>query len=124
MTEAQEHKQVADYIKMQYPKVIFNSDMSGIKLTIGQATKASKLRSDHKFPDIVLYHRNSLYNGLFIELKKTGEKLFKKDGMYKSEHLRLQYETLVSLDNQGFLTDFAIGFNEAKKIIDNYMAIK
>jgi len=124
MTEAQEHKQLADYIKMQYPKVIFNSDMSGIKLTIGQAKKAAALRSDNKFPDIVLYHRNSLYNGLFIELKRTGEKLCNKNGQYKTEHLNKQADTLLALNGQGFCCLFAIGFEGAKIIIDNYMKLK
>ena len=123
MAEAQEHKQVVDYIKLQYPKVIFNTDMSGIKLTIGQAKKAAQLRSKHKFPDLVIYHSNSLYHGLFIELKKTGEKIYKKDGNFKTEHLKDQVNTLIALHDNGYCAQLARGFNHAKAIIDDYMNI-
>jgi len=121
MTEAKEHEQLAEYIKMQYPKVMFNSDMSGIKLTIGQAVKAAKLRSNDKFPDLVIYERRMGYSGLFIELKKSGEVLHKKNGELKTEHLKEQDRTLRRLYEMGFMAVFAIGFDAAKKIIDSYL---
>lgn len=123
MTEEQEHKQISEYIKYQYPNVIFNTDMSGMKLTIGQGKKAAGLRSKDKFPDIIIYHVNNDYAGLFIELKKTGTKLYKKDLTFKSEHLEQQHETLQRLQARGYKAVFAIGFDQAKTIIDNYMKI-
>ena len=123
MSEAKEHEQLCTWIKLQYPGVVFNSDLSGIKLTIGQAVKAKKMRSSRAFPDLVIYEQRKGYNGLFIELKKTGEKLFKRNGEYKTEHLKEQAEMLEKLTQRGFMAVFAIGFDEAKKIIKDYFEL-
>ena len=55
MKEDKLHKSICDYIKLQYPKVIFNTDLSGIKLSIGMAKKVKGLRSSNSFPDITIY---------------------------------------------------------------------
>ena len=55
-TEKELQKMVCDYLKVKYPKILFNSDMAGaMKLTIGQAVQISKLRSNKGFPDIAIY---------------------------------------------------------------------
>ena len=64
------HLAVCNYIRMQYPDVLFNSDMSGVKLTMGQAIKAKRLRSCKGFPDLVIYEPRGEHKGLFIELKR------------------------------------------------------
>ena len=71
-------------------------------------------------------------NGLFVELKKDGETLFpgpraKKrflslDGKeYKNEHLQEQADVLFKLRKAGYAAEFAIGFDEAVRIIDEYL---
>lgn len=120
-TEAQLHKMVCDYIRTKYPNVIFNSDLSGIKLTIGQATKLKSLRSSRAFPDIVIYEPRGTYHGLFIELKAEGTKLLKKDGSPATEHIKEQELMMRSLIKKGYLCYFAIGFNAAKFFIDKYL---
>lgn len=120
--EANLHEAVCDYIRLQYPHVLFNSDMSGVKLTMGQAIKAQKLRSSKGFPDIVIYEPRLMFHGLFLELKKYGEKLFKKDGKtYKTPHLEQQAEAIRGLTKHGYYANFAIGFDEAKEMIDTYL---
>ena len=89
-TEAQLHNMVCDYIRTKYPNVIFNSDLSGIKLTIGQATKLKSLRSSRAFPDIAIYEPRGGYHGLFIEMKAEGTKLLKRDGSMATEHIKEQ----------------------------------
>lgn len=120
-SEANLHEAVCNYIRMQYPNVLFNSDMSGVKLTMGQAIKAKKLRSSKGFPDLVIYEPKHGVHGLFIELKREGESLFKKDGSFKTEHLKEQGDMLINLAKRGYLAQFAIGFEHAKKIIDAYL---
>ena len=70
---AEENLQIAvcNYLRAQYPKVLFNSDLSGIKLTMGQAVKAKKLRSSKGFPDLVIYEPRGNYHALFLELKRA-----------------------------------------------------
>lgn len=70
--------------------------------------------------------------GLFLELKKDGEKLypgnraknrFKSiDGKeYRTEHLKEQADTLFKLRQRGYEAEFAIGFDKAKAIVDDYL---
>ena len=123
-SEAKLHEAVCDYIRLQYPDVLFNSDMSGVKLTMGQAIKAKKLRSSKGFPDLVIYEPRKLgfiYYGLFLELKIEGTKLYKKNGEAATIHIAEQQEMIIKLIKLGYYASFACGFNEAKKIIDEYL---
>lgn len=161
MTELELQAQVADYLRLQYHNVLFHSDFgSGIKLTKGQAVKQKRLQGgrrawpdmfisepkcisvregyDHEpegahfygrlTPNIALY----VCHGLYIELKKDGEKLYPgkratrtflamDNKRYKTEHLQRQANMLVLLRQRGYAAYFAVGFDEAKKIIDEYL---
>jgi len=125
MTEETIQKQICQYVKMQYPDILFNTDLSGIKLPMGLAVKVSKLRSSRAFPDLVFYEprtiNGKMYYGLFIELKKDGVKIFKRNGeVVSNDHIKEQVKMLNKLSEKGYFACFAIGFDEAKEIIDNY----
>ncbi len=113
------HLQVCSYLRLQYPQVIFTSESSGIRLTIGQAVKAKKMRSGSKLPDIWILEPNRYYSGLFIELK--AEPYTTSTGKYKTPHISEQAETIQKLLDKGYFATFAVGFDEAKRIIDNYL---
>jgi hypothetical protein len=114
---------VCDYIRYQYPDVMFNSDLSGAtKLTMGQAVQLKNLRSNRGYPDLVIYEPRNGYHGLFIELKKEGEKLYKKNGEFVSEHVAEQYQCMRKLIERGYYCHCAIGFEQAKILIDGYLA--
>ena len=133
MTELELQTQVADYLRLQRPYVLFHSDFgSGIKLTMGQAVKQRRLQGGRRsWPDMmvaetVLKRREdgtyTAYSGLFIELKKEGTRIFKKDGTLVSDaHIREQFDMLEQLRRRGYVAEFACGFDEAKKIIDEYL---
>ena len=125
MTEETIQKQICQYVKMQYPDILFNTDLSGIKLPMGLAVKVSKLRSSRAFPDLVFYEprkiNGKMYYGLFIELKKDGVKIFKRNGaVVANGHIKEQIKMITKLSEKGYYACFAIGFDEAKEIIDNY----
>ena len=130
MTELELQAQVADYIRLQYPTVIFHSDFgSGIKLTMGQAIKQKRLNGGRRaWPDMFLAEVKAVDDarkvcfGLFIELKKEGTRIFKKDGTLVSDaHIREQYDMLHDLRARGYAAEFGIGFEATKKLIDDYM---
>lgn len=123
-SEAQLHEAVCNYIRLQYPNVLFNSDMSGVKLTMGQAIKSKKLRSSKGFPDLVIYEPRNGKHGLLLELKREGEQLLKKDGTFKTDHLKEQSEVICKLNKSNYVALFAIGFEEAIEIIDKYLCGK
>ena len=129
MSEKTLHRQVCDYLRYQYPKVIFSSDLSGAtKLTIGQGKALKNLRSGRGFPDLQIMEPRGKYHGLFIELKAEGTDLLKKKmvdaygyPMWSTPHIREQHEMLEALEQRGYRAEFAIGFDDAKEIIDNYL---
>ncbi len=122
--EQDTHEAVCNYLRLKYPRVLFNTDLSGIRLTMGQAVKAKKLRSSRAFPDLVIYEPRHGYHGLFLELKRDGEKIFKKDGsLVSNPHLEEQMSMLILLGERGYRADFAVGFDQAKRIIDWYLSL-
>lgn len=126
MSEAELQKQVAIYIRMQYPDVIFHSDFgSGVKLTPWQA-KMQKMQNGGRraWPDMFLAEPVGKYHGLFVELKKEGTKLKKKNGDWASEHIAEQDAVLSELNDKGYKAEFAIGFEQALNLIDDYLGGK
>lgn len=123
MKESDLQVQVADYLRLRYPKVLFHSDFgSGIKLTQGQAMKQKRQNGGRRgWPDMFIAEPKNGLHGLFIELKKAGTRLKKKDGTWASEHLAEQNEVLNQLQKKGYAAYFAVGFEEAKDIIDDYL---
>ena len=124
MSEKEIHLAVCEYIKLQYPKVIFTTDLSGIKLTIGQAKQVKKMRSENAIPDLLILKPNIAYHGLFIELKKENVKLYKKDGSFVSDHIEQQFKMRLKLNELGYFANFAFGFDEAKKMIESKLLRK
>lgn len=124
---------VADYLRLQYPHVLFHSDYgSGIKLTPGQAAKQKRQNGGRRaWPDlfiaetIIAKKEDGTYkglSGLFVELKREGTRIYKRDGtLVADQHIREQHALLVELERRGYAARFAVGFDQAKQIIDWYL---
>ncbi|WP_455677980.1 hypothetical protein [Sharpea azabuensis] len=115
---------LADYIRIKYPTVIFHSDYgSGLKMTMGQAKQQARMSGGIKgYPDMFIAEPKGKYHGLFIELKKEGVKIYKKDGLLvANEHIREQARMLDRLTDRGYRAEFAVGLDEAKKMVDSYL---
>lgn len=127
MKESDLQVQVADYLRLQYPDVLFHSDFgSGIKLTKGQAIKQKRQNGGRRgWPDMFIAEPRATKCGnkvgLFIELKKDGTRLWKKDGIPASDHIEEQARVLSELQMRGYEAKFAVGFEGARKIIDEYL---
>lgn len=123
MKESDLQVMVADYLRLQYPDVLFHSDFgSGIKLTMGQAAKQKRQNGGRRaWPDLAVAEPTAKYAALFIELKKEGTRLKKKDGSWASDHIAEQADMLDRLEFRGYQARFAVGFDEAKQIIDDYL---
>lgn len=115
--------QIATYLKLKHPEIIFYSDVaSGCKLTIGQAVLNKRMQYSRALPDMFIAHTNRTWGGLFIELKKSKEEVYRKDGSIREdEHIKEQDEMLKQLIIRGFKAVFACGFDEAISIIENYL---
>lgn len=127
--------EVCNYIKTKYPNVIFSCDVaSGMRLPIHIAAKHKKMRSDRGFPDLFIAasrHENTYsalgypmvktYCGLFLELKKESVRL-KNGNIARSSHHDEQAEILMRLNREGYVAQFACGYDEAVKLIDEYLS--
>lgn len=115
------HEQVCDYIRWNYPNVIFRTDFAaGTKMTMGQAIRHKRLQWGPGFPDLFIAEPRNGKSGLFIELKATN--IYKRDGsLLKNEHLQDQMVMLTILNGKGYVAVFSIGFESTKDIIDRYL---
>ena len=129
------HLKVCDYLRKNYPDVLFRTDFSsGMKMTPGQAAKHKKFQKSRAWPDlfiaesgVVEFKEDGLIahlrkNGMFLELKADGTKLYKKNGeMVANKHYREQAEMLDKLNKSGYYARFAVGYDQAIQIITEYL---
>lgn len=123
MTESQIQEMLADFLRLRYPSVLFHSDFgSGVKLTMGQAVRQKRLNGGRRaWPDLFIAMPSRGFHGLFIELKKDGTRLKKKNGEWASDHIAEQATVLEELASAGYRTDFAVGYEKAVAIIEEYL---
>lgn len=118
---------LCQYIRTQYPDVIFRSDMGGIRLTIGQAKKMKSLQAGRAFPDLFICEpkvsrEGRIYYGLFIEIKDAP--IRRKNGNFVSDHVTEQNTMIDMLNLRGYLATFAVGFDDCREVVDGYLALK
>lgn len=123
MSEKELHLAICKYIKMQYPSILFSSEQSGLRVSMYQAKQLKATRSCSGLPDIMIFEPRKNYYGLFLEIKKEGTKVYKKDGDLRSDtHLAQQEEILHQLKQKGYFAEFIVGFDQAKAVIDYYLS--
>ena len=116
---------IAEFLTKQYPKVIFRFDVGAdIKLTIGQASIVkNKLLHEKGYPDLFIPEPSHGYHGLYVELKKDHEAVYKKDGSYKkNDHLETQIAMHKRLRDKVYKVVFGCGFEDTISKIRYYMS--
>lgn len=130
--EIQLYEQIAQYMNLQYPTVPYHFDLSGLWTPSHQARNLYGRLNKRAWPDLFIPVGKLRYgpdyepstSGMFLELKREGTPLYKKDGsMRANPHHQEQAIVLESLRQQGYFAAFAIGFDEAKCLIDEYLTI-
>lgn len=130
LTEHEIYMLIAHYLTAYYPNTIYRFDLAAdMKLTPGQARRHKLLHPRRGYPDLFIakpktvrkMSGESRYHGLFLEIKKAGTRMKKKDGSWASLHLEEQAWMLEKLREAGYRAEFAVGLDEAYRIIDEYM---
>jgi hypothetical protein len=104
--------QWASLMSVQRPELkLLNSSLNGVRLSIGQATKAKRAGMKKGYPDIFLPVPKGIFHGLFIELKKKGGPKPTKE----------QFEWLNVLAEQGFDSYVCRGSQAAISTIESYL---
>lgn len=114
-------KAVCRYLDVQFPRALYLSDtIANLELNMGQKVRNKAIqKTGFKCPDLLILEPRHGYHGLFIELKV--ESPFKKNGeLKKNDHLEGQMATIQDLQKRGYYACFSTGFEETKKIIDEY----
>jgi hypothetical protein len=100
---------------------MYHWDYAGLKLTKTQAGKMKEIQSRHKWPDLFIAEPRDIWHGCFIEVKPEGTRLAKLNDDPASPHIREQAQCINALIDRKYAALFAVGFDQAKEIIDNYL---
>lgn len=120
-------KAVVRFFKFAYPNTLFNSDLGGVRFTMGQAIKLREIRPWRGHPDLVVYSRKCGYTSLFLELKQESVKLKYNEATKGARgsidpHQAEQAAFMQGLEDEGFACSFAVGFDNACALIKAYMS--
>jgi hypothetical protein len=121
MKEQNLHTQICRYLKLQYPDAYFLSDPSGIKMSIGMAVKLKKTRSKHAQLDIVILEPKKGYKGLILEVKRSRDEIYRKDGLIRNDkHILDQVHSINHLIEKGYKVDFVWDLGMAIELLKEY----
>jgi hypothetical protein len=113
---------LAKYIMLKYPDVIFTAEASGVRTSYVQAAKMKMMRSNGSHLDMIILEPRGLYAGCILELKHQDKTPFLLDGsISKSQHVQAQAAMMERLRKKGYYSSFAVGLDQALKLIDRYM---
>lgn len=121
--EYQIYKDIALYMKMQYPNVLYHFDPTGLNLSKTQSGMLKAIQGGRGWPDLFIAQQSfqGEYKGLFIEVKAEGTKLFKKNGEPIDIHISEQLECGKRLRARGYQSAICVGWDECKRVIDQYL---
>ena len=117
------HLKVCDYLRKNYPDVLFRTDFSsGMKMSPGQAVKHKKFQKGRAWPDLFIAESNTLASGLFLEIKAENVIVFNMNGKVRqNKHLIEQDKMLKKLRSKGYRARFVIGYEQAIFEIQQYL---
>jgi len=129
MKEDDLYEQLAPYMNIQYPGVIYHFDLSGVWTPSHKARNLYGRLNDRDWPDFTLAHvvheanvEEEIRPGLYIEIKREGTTIRLKNGRLTADkHIRSQVQKLLDLRKQGYCAEMAVGWNEIKYYVDMYM---
>lgn len=128
MSENDLYEALARYVRLSHPDALFHFDLSGMWTPSHKARNLYGRLNARSWPDFQLCApammpgTTNIYYGLFLELKKDGTRLRKRNGEWASEHLAEQAMMLSRLHDAGYCAVFAVGLDEAIAAVDSYMA--
>jgi hypothetical protein len=111
--EAGVQKAVVDYIKYQYPHVLYCASAGGVRTSMKQAIKMKATGYVKGVPDLQIFEPVGNYHGLLIEIKDL-------KGVVSKE----QKQWIKDLNDRGYFATYCKGVEATIKVIDDYFAVK
>lgn len=105
--------------------VDFHNDWAaGAYLTQGQNASKKSMDSNGGWVDLFIAEPRDGYHGLYIELKKEGEVTHRRDGkLRKNDQIYKENAFLERQRRKGYRAEFGIGYEESRRIIDEYLGL-
>lgn len=103
---------LVNWIKTEYPDLLFTIAPNGMKLSIGSAVKLKRMGYSKGTPDIMIFEPRVGYHGLFIELKTS-------KGQVSPE--QVQWRTQLNL--RKYISYVCRSVDESVDIIKAYLAL-
>lgn len=123
-SERKELHRTVEYLKIQYPNVLFYFDYGADALLTGRQAKERKdLSCVRGFPELHIIEPRHSYAGLYIDMKREDVSIYNSKGLFKTDHLKEQNEVMVKLRARNYYCCFCKGFDAAKIIIDGWFNI-
>lgn len=116
-------KDIAYYMRLQYPTVLFHFDLAGLNLSKAQAGMNKAIQLHRGFPDFFIAEGRNGYGGMFLEIKAEGTKLYKKNFEASTPHISEQCEFMDALRIKGYKCEFGVGWDDCHNKIDEYLKV-
>jgi|TARA_R100000482_G_C5130787_1_gene151752 hypothetical protein len=110
MKERDIQKAIVNYIKLQYPNVLYCASAGGLRTSIKQARMMKATGYVKGFPDLMVMEPVGKFHGLFLEIKT-------KKGRATKEQLLWRHK----LNGRNYVCEITYGFEETKEVIDRYI---
>ena len=110
MKEYQLQKAIINYIKLQYPNVLYCASAGGLRTSITQAKRMKATGYVAGFPDLAIFEPLNYSYGLFLEIKTE-----------KGKPSKNQLHWINCLNERNYKAVVVYGFEQAKKELDEYL---
>jgi|9_EtaG_2_1085328.scaffolds.fasta_scaffold00063_3 hypothetical protein len=112
LTEENIQISIVEYLKLQYPNLLFTATMGGqFQRHYSQRLKAKRTGYLKGVSDLLIFEPRGGYCGLFIELKRDRK-------CYPTAE---QKRFISRASDRGYYATCAKGFSECKELIDKYL---
>jgi hypothetical protein len=93
-TEVQLYERVARYLNTRYPQMLYHFDLAGVNNPSLYTRNLYGRLNKPGWPDLHIpaqrTYGDATFRGLFVELKREGVRLYKRNGDWSSSHIRQQ----------------------------------
>jgi len=101
---------LVNYLKLQYPNILFTGGFAGDKLGLLAAIRRKKMGYIAGTPDLFIAEPRNNKHGIWLEMKKEGGTLSPNQKEFIKKAIDRNYEVLICYN-----------FNEARDKIDKYL---
>lgn len=111
-------------LRVEFPFVVdfFNDWAAGAYLTPGQFRERRALSSGKGWSDLFIPYPSRGYHGLFLEIKKEGVRIKRRDGQLVSDdQIRTEAAFLQRMNRLGYFARFGIGMDNCERFIRWYL---